>query len=702
MHYPTILRAALFAALALAPTLARAEVREVTEPIALFNGQDLTNWYTFLQEHGVNNDPNGVFTVQDGMIRISGEDWGCINTHDSFDRYRAIVEFKWGEKTWGKREKATRDSGFLVHSVGEDGGYSGIWKHSIEVQMIEGGTGDFIVVGDGTDAFSLTANVAKEKQGSSHIYKTKGQPVTINSGRINWWGRSPDWEDVLGFRGEHDVEKPVGEWNTLEVIVDRGAIQVFLNGIHVNASVETTPTSGQLQIQSEGAELFVRRIDLLPLESHGARSRNAANPEAVAAIANGAKDFANAAWWGFDAEDATAAVQSAIDSGAKKVLIPFVGKPWIVRPITLRGDLELELEPGVLLLAKRGEFKGGGDSLLAAHNAENLTIRGYGATLRMWKKDYQDPAQYTKAEWRMGIRLMGCKNVLIEGVRVESSGGDGIYIDGGGDRRWGENITVRDVVCDDNHRQGMSVISAQNLLIENCTFSNTGGTAPEAGIDFEPDSSDQRFVNCVVRNSVFENNAGHQILIYLNPMTIESEPVSIRFENCVSRMGKPGMTIDDFQDMGQTGWAGMAIGTANDNGPTGTIEFVDCTTENTGKEGVKVFDVSALSVDVKFTRCTWANPWASAFREYGGPRVPVLIHARRPSLVGRTGGVHFEDCEVYDWAYRPAVQFYEDHSNNGFYNISGQITVHSPHGAMTLLGDENKLHDVTLKVVSGE
>src|SRR5690606_11409815 len=113
------------------------------------------------------------------------------------------------------RENAARDSGLVIHSVGEDGGYSGIWKYGMEVQMIEGGTGDFIVVGDGSDTYSMTAEVAKEMQGSSHIYKTKGQPVTINGGRINWWGRSPDWADVKGFRGDHDVDNPVGEWNRL-------------------------------------------------------------------------------------------------------------------------------------------------------------------------------------------------------------------------------------------------------------------------------------------------------------------------------------------------------------------------------------------------------------------------------------------------------------------------------------------------------
>lgn len=266
MHYPVIIRATALIGVTFLCSLVTAEVRPVTEPIELFNGKDLTNFYVFLKDYGVDNDPNGVFTVQDGMIRISGQDYGCITTHDSFDRYTIVMEFKWGEETWAPRKTATRDSGLLVHSVGEDGGYSGIWKHSIEVQMIEGGTGDFIVVGDGKDTYSLTTPVAKEKQANTYVYEEGGEEVTIHNGRINWWGRSPNWEDTLGFRGENDVEKPVGEWNTLEVKVDGGAITTFLNGVKVNGSVASVPDSGQIQIQSEGAELFVRRVELLPLK----------------------------------------------------------------------------------------------------------------------------------------------------------------------------------------------------------------------------------------------------------------------------------------------------------------------------------------------------------------------------------------------------------------------------------------------------
>ena len=99
----------------------------------------------------------------------------------------------------------------------------------------------------------------------------------------------------------------------------------------------------------------------------------------------------------------------------------------------------------------------------------------------------------------------------------------------------------------------------------------------------------------------------------------------------------------------------MAVGTAN--GPSGLIEFRNCTTKNTGKEGVKVFDQSADSVRIRFVNCSWKNPWVSRHADYGGPRVPILIHLRRPELTQDPGGIDFVDCHVYDDAYRPVLQF---------------------------------------------
>ena len=104
-----------------------------------------------------------------------------------------------------------------------------------------------------------------EKAGNNYVYQTNGKPVTINGGRINWWGRDPNWKDVKGFRGKNDVEKPLGQWNRYEGIVKGQTIEVLLNGVLINQATDVKPRKGRIQIQSEGAEVFFRRIDLIPL-----------------------------------------------------------------------------------------------------------------------------------------------------------------------------------------------------------------------------------------------------------------------------------------------------------------------------------------------------------------------------------------------------------------------------------------------------
>ena len=235
------------------------------ETVRLFNGENLDGWYTFLRDRGRDSDPKHVFTVADGVLRVSGEEWGCITTEEEFADYHLAVEFRWGEATHAPREDRARDSGVLLHSMGEDGAYAGVWMRSIECQLIEGGTGDFIVVGDGSEDYAITCPAAPEPQGESPVYQPDGAPVTVHTGRVNWWGRDPAWQDAKGFRGARDVEKPVGEWNLLECIARGGEIVVRLNGVEVNRAFDVRPRRGRIQVQSEGAEIFFRRIDLTPL-----------------------------------------------------------------------------------------------------------------------------------------------------------------------------------------------------------------------------------------------------------------------------------------------------------------------------------------------------------------------------------------------------------------------------------------------------
>lgn len=233
--------------------------------IELFNGKNLDGWYTYLKGKGKNVDPNNVFTVQNGNIVISGEEFGCITTNKEYENYKLTVEFKWGNKTYAPRADRARDSGILLHSVGEDGGSGNTWMRSIESQIIEGGTGDIIIVGDGTENFQITTTVKRGVREGSFSYDPEGETKTFTSGRIDWHNRDPKWEDKKGFRGANDVEKLLGEWNRVECYANGGNLLIYLNGKLVNKAHNVKPRKGKIQIQSEGAEIFIRRVDLQKL-----------------------------------------------------------------------------------------------------------------------------------------------------------------------------------------------------------------------------------------------------------------------------------------------------------------------------------------------------------------------------------------------------------------------------------------------------
>lgn len=239
----------------------------VTEKIDLFNGKNLDGWSVFLAGKEPGKDPDGVFTVEDGVLHISGYGIGGITSDRAFRDYQIVVEFKWGEKSWGNREDRCRDGGLLIHSVGKEGAYGGSWLYSIETNIIEGGLGDFIVVGNNTEEFALTANVKPEKSKlGAWVFDPKGKPQRVLSGRVDWFARDPEWADVRGFRGKDDLDRPLGEWNELRVVCKGTTVDVYVNGVLVNQAYDVKPSAGRIQLQSELAEYYVRRVELLPLE----------------------------------------------------------------------------------------------------------------------------------------------------------------------------------------------------------------------------------------------------------------------------------------------------------------------------------------------------------------------------------------------------------------------------------------------------
>ena len=215
--------------------------------ITLFDGRDFTHFDTFLKEHGLNNDPDHVFGVVNGVIHVSGKEFGYLITKQEFANYYLRAEFKWGEGTYAPRAGQARDSGILYHVQGPQK----VWPTSVEFQIIEGGTGDFWM----TDGGALT--------GPNGV-RVIGPPGTAF--KIDRIGKGP-WNNVAGYRDPvGELERPHGQWNLLELVAQGDHVKQFVNGKLANEGSEAFPSSGKILFQSEGAELFFRKIKLYPLK----------------------------------------------------------------------------------------------------------------------------------------------------------------------------------------------------------------------------------------------------------------------------------------------------------------------------------------------------------------------------------------------------------------------------------------------------
>lgn len=378
------------------------------------------------------------------------------------------------------------------------------------------------------------------------------------------------------------------------------------------------------------------------------------NQEMIARVAAGEITEAKASWWGFNEEDSTGALQAAIDSGAQKLIVEDMGKPWFARPLTLASNQEIVFEEGVELQAKRGEFHALNDALLRGRMVENVILRGYGATLRMWREDYDNEDLYAKASWRHCLILTGCSNVQVLGLTLRESGGDGIYL-GAGSGGPCRDIVIRDVVCDANYRQGISVISAENLLIENTVLSNTKGTPPEAGIDFEPNNPNERLVNVVMRNCLSTGNNTSGYIVAVPGLNADSEPISVRFENCRS--------VDDGYFP-----ASVTLGATLEGAVDGLIEFVGCSFDGAAGAGMLLCKPAERArvriVDTQVLDCATERPGIS----------PIMF-ASRLGADAPVGGVEFANVLVRDAIERPPLGYNDQAGGTPVRDVSGTLTV---------------------------
>jgi hypothetical protein len=253
----------------------------------LFNGRDLTGFYTYLgrprpkaKPYGKNYDPDRVFSVEGGLLRVSGQVPGVLETEKEYSDYWLTVEYKWGEKTWEPDAEGARHSAILLNIDGPDGAIHSAVPCAFYVHVIEGLTGDvFVASGQGEQHYSLTAAVEQRQLPKGKIaFYTPGAPrTTFTQGVVKRYPPGPLAHDVKGFHPPGDLERPAGEWNKLECAVLNGKIWIRLNDHVVNFATDATPAAGRIGIQSHGAELFIREITLLPYLKHHEHGQQTAN-----------------------------------------------------------------------------------------------------------------------------------------------------------------------------------------------------------------------------------------------------------------------------------------------------------------------------------------------------------------------------------------------------------------------------------------
>jgi Domain of Unknown Function (DUF1080) len=189
-----------------------------TDRIELFNGKDFTGWTFFSRS---NADLAQTWTVTNSVIHCTGQPFGYARTEKSYRDYKLTVEWR-----FVKVAPKADNSGIFLHINPPDK----IFPACIEVQGQHGRQGDLRMNGGAT---------------------AKGHDTTETK---NCDAQAPS------------NEKPVGEWNVVEVECSGGGIKLWTNGKLINDISGCSTSSGAIGIQSEGGEIEVRKMFLEPLK----------------------------------------------------------------------------------------------------------------------------------------------------------------------------------------------------------------------------------------------------------------------------------------------------------------------------------------------------------------------------------------------------------------------------------------------------
>lgn len=237
--------------------------------------------------------------------------------------------------------------------------------------------------------------------------------------------------------------------------------------------------------------------------------------------------------------DYTVYIQQAIDENSKVILPDF---PILINDtgLFLRDNTVLIFRKHSQILLSPSDKTNYG--MLNIINADNVTI----INPKLVGDKYEHLND--KGEWGMGINIINGSNIQVLNPHVQKCWGDGIYL-GVRDGGLNKDITIRGGLIDDNRRNGISIISGNNILIEDIVLSNSSGTPPMAGIDLEPNHNHEELENIRIQRTTAFNNADAGFLIYLGSLLgPQRRTVSINLSKCVDYYSQRALLIPGLRN----------------------------------------------------------------------------------------------------------------------------------------------------------
>ncbi len=261
----------------------------------------------------------------------------------------------------------------------------------------------------------------------------------------------------------------------------------------------------------------------------------------------------------------------------------------LVSNMTVTGD-------GYNSVIKRIGTEGDHYNVIACTGTDNVTIKN------IHIQGERNEHIGDTGEWGMCIGLRGSKNTTIKECKLTDAWGDGVYV-GSNDNTPCTNTIIENCIIDNNRRQGISVINSDRLIVKGCSITNTEGTLPEAGIDFEANNSTDICTNNIVENCIFYGNNGGSIAIGNHII-----PYEVIIRNCTST---------DYKSI-------SVFGTSVEGVSGGYLTVQNCIFKNSSR-CVAIEGKSASGLFVRISNCElYASGSNGVCIEYTSDAVDVL------------------------------------------------------------------------------